>query len=102
MVIRRVRVWSVAKLLAAIQAAFGLLIGACFALFSIVGAGIASAAAHDSGEALPGWFGAAFGVGAIIIFPIFYGVMGLIGGAIGGFLYNVFAGMVGGIEIETA
>jgi hypothetical protein len=101
MVIRRVGVWSVAKLFAVIQAALGLLIGACVALFSIVGAGIASAA-RESGEAMPGFPAALFGVGAIIIFPIFYGVMGLIGGAIGGFLYNLFAGMVGGIEIETA
>jgi hypothetical protein len=33
--------------------------------------------------------------------PIFYGAMGFIGGAIGALLYNLFAGMVGGIEIEV-
>ena len=29
-----------------------------------------------------------------------YAVMGLISGAIGAALYNLFAGMVGGIEVE--
>jgi hypothetical protein len=29
-----------------------------------------------------------------------YGVMGLIGGALGAVLYNVFAGMVGGVDLE--
>jgi hypothetical protein len=42
------------------------------------------------------------GVGAVIFLPIFYGVMGLVAGAIVGALYNVFAGMVGGIEIDVA
>jgi len=42
-----------------------------------------------------------FGVGAIIFLPIFYGVLGLVAGAIGAALYNLFAGMLGGIELET-
>jgi hypothetical protein len=42
-----------------------------------------------------------FGVGAIIFLPLFYGVLGLIGGALGAALYNLFAGLFGGIELET-
>jgi hypothetical protein len=94
MVIRRVGVWSAAKLYAAIMAAMGLFIGLMFAALSLVGA----AAGMDEGA---GAFAGLFGVGAIIIAPIFYGVMGLIGGAIGALLYNLFAGMVGGLEVET-
>lgn len=45
--------------------------------------------------------GTVFGVGAIILFPILYGVMGLIFGAVSAALYNLFAGIVGGIELET-
>jgi hypothetical protein len=42
-----------------------------------------------------------FGVGAIVILPIVYGVMGAIFAAIGAFIYNIVAGWVGGIEIEV-
>ena len=42
-----------------------------------------------------------FGVGAIIFLPLFYGVMGVVLGAISAGLYNLIAGMLGGIEVET-
>jgi hypothetical protein len=45
-------------------------------------------------------FGAMFGVGAIIFFPILYGVLGFIGSLIGAGIYNLLAAMVGGVEIE--
>jgi hypothetical protein len=102
MVIRRVRVWSVAKLMGIMDAAIGLLLGLCVAAVSLLGAGIASAAREGNGGGLPPGLSALFGVGAIIVAPIFYGLCGLIFGAIGAALYNLFAAMVGGIEIETA
>jgi hypothetical protein len=37
----------------------------------------------------------------MIAIPIIYGIIGFIGGAIGALLYNLFAGMVGGVEIEV-
>src|SRR5262245_42706921 len=99
MVIRRVGVWSAAKLYAGIAGTMGVIIGLCFALSSLAG-GIGGAAARsDSGSGLAaGGLFAAVGIGAIIIFPIVYGVMGLIGGAIGAALYNLFAGLFGGLE----
>jgi hypothetical protein len=36
----------------------------------------------------------------VVIMPILYGIMGAIGGAIGAILYNVFAGMVGGVALN--
>ena len=40
--------------------------------------------------------------GAIIIAPICYAILGFIGGLIGAVVYNFAAGMMGGIEVETA
>ena len=50
---------------------------------------------------MPGWFGGLFGVGAVIFLPIIYGVLGAIGGALTAVFYNIIAGMVGGLQIET-
>jgi hypothetical protein len=99
MVIRRLGVWSVARLYGAILAVMGLLIGACFALAATIGGMAGAMRNSDSGFASGAW-GALFGVGAIIILPLFYGVLGVVTGAIAAALYNLFAGMLGGIEIE--
>lgn len=96
MIIRRVGVWSVARIYGAMLATMGLLFGGCIALFSLVGAGMAG-----PNSDLPAWLGPILGVGAVIALPIFYGVMGIITGAIGAALYNVFAGMVGGVSVDV-
>ena len=41
------------------------------------------------------------GVGAVIFLPLLYGVFGAIGGALTALFYNIIAGMVGGLQIET-
>jgi hypothetical protein len=94
MVVKSVGVVSVGKMYGAITAAMGLLFGIGIALFSVLGAGLA-----DSTESAI--LGPVLGVGAVIVLPIFYGVLGFIGGVIGAVLYNVFAAMVGGVEIQT-
>lgn len=95
MIVRRVGVWSVARIYGTMTGAFGLIVGLCIALFSVVGAGLMS-----QGNDVPSWLGPIFGVGAIVLLPIFYGVMGLLVGAVSGALYNLFAGMVGGVELD--
>lgn len=101
MVLRRVGVWSAARLYGGICAAIGLIIGTVFAFVAIAGAfgPLAGLEGADSGFASRA-FGALFGVGAIIAAPLFYGVFGVIGGALGAALYNLFAGLFGGIEVE--
>jgi hypothetical protein len=94
MVVKSVGVVSVGKMYGAITAAMGLLFGIGIALFSVLGAGLA-----DSTQSAI--LGPVLGVGAVIVLPIFYGVLGFIGGVIGAVLYNVFAAMVGGVEIQT-
>jgi hypothetical protein len=91
---------SVAKVSFELYAAIGFIIGGIFALF---GAAFGSLAALSGGRnhmglGFPEMF---FGVGAIIVLPIFYGVMAAIFSAIGAFIYNIVAGWVGGIEIEV-
>jgi hypothetical protein len=94
MVVKSLGVVSVGKMYGAISAAMGLLFGIGIALFSVLGASLA-----DSTQSAI--LGPVLGVGAVIALPIFYGVLGFIGGVIGAALYNLFAAMVGGVEIQT-
>jgi hypothetical protein len=42
-----------------------------------------------------------FGIAGIVVLPIVYGILGFITTLIGAWLYNVLAGMVGGVELEV-
>lgn len=97
MVIKRISPMSCARMSGLLYGAMGLLVGACISLFMMV-AGSAIGGDHPIGGAM---FGALFGVGAVVLLPVFYGVMGFVVGGISAALYNVVAGWAGGIEIET-
>ena len=100
-VVRRVGVFSWAKIAGVIYCIVGLFIGAILALVSLFTAALSDAFASsggDSGRLLP----ALFGVGAIVFMPILYGLLGFIGGLIGAGLYNLAARMTGGLEIELS
>ena len=92
MVIKRVGPVSVAKIAGSLYAFFGLCFGALFSLMAMAGAAFGG---EGSG------YGALLGIGAIVAMPILYGGFGFIFTLIGAAIYNVIAGMVGGIEIET-
>jgi hypothetical protein len=91
---------SALKVGAVVYAVFGLIVGACMALFSMLAGSLAGLA----GSAAPGAraLGFGFGAGAIIVVPILYGIIGAIGGAIGAALYNLAAGWVGGLEVDIS
>jgi hypothetical protein len=101
MVIKRIRPMSFAKMNGVICAFIGLLIGGMFSLIGLVG-GAAMLNQSNSGDA--GTAGAAmgmiFGVGAIIIVPICYAIFGFIWGLLGAAVYNLAAGMMGGLELD--
>jgi hypothetical protein len=97
MVIRRVNVVSAAKVGGVLQASIGLLIGLCFAVVSVL-AGIAGAAADQD---VP-WLTPFLGVGGILFFPLLYGIIGLVMGALIAAVYNLVAGLIGGLEIDVA
>ena len=89
MTLRRIDPASAAKVAGILYALLGVLIGAFMALFGSF---------FDAASG--GGFGGSFGIAAIFIFPVMYGIIGLVGGLISAFLYNLVAGWVGGIEVE--
>lgn len=100
MIIKRIGVLSAAKIGGVICAALGLIIGVMFFLvYSVLGAAIGMGSGHDSG-AIAGMMGG-FGVISVIAFPIMYGIAGFIGGLIQAFIYNLAAGFIGGLRVET-
>ncbi len=98
MVIKRIDPFSLGKIMGVIYGIFGLIIGAMFSLLSMLG-GLAGLA--QDGGAGAGFVSLILGVGSIIVLPLFYGVVGLIGGVITGFLFNLAAGWCGGLSIEV-
>ena len=81
-----------------LYALFGLLIGALMTLMSVMGGGGSDPATADAMGAL----GPMMGVGAIVILPILWGIIGFIGGLIGAFLYNIAAKIGGGVELDLS
>ena len=98
MTLNRVGVASCARVLGAVHATVGLIIGLFVTLAAILGfaASALNSATQSGGAAV----GALMGVGAILIFPIFFGLGGALTGAFYALVYNTFARMVGGIELE--
>jgi Na+/H+-dicarboxylate symporter len=101
MTIKRVGVLSVAKLQGLLMAIIGLIIGVMYGLFFMIfGAAMSSFAPQNEGQAIGGLGSIFIGLILMIAIPIFYGVMGFIGGAFGALIYNTAARFVGGIKIE--
>ena len=99
--IRKLGILSVAKIYAVMMLVISLLIsipyGLIIIIFSLTGA---SSIGGRESLALGGG-GVVLGLGIMIGLPIFYGIIGFIGGALSALIYNIFAGFVGGIEIEV-
>lgn len=98
--IKKLGIWSVSKMYGIMALIIGLLIGIPYGLiviiFSLVGASI------GGNEALAvGGGGIVMGIILMIGIPVGYAVMGIIGGAVGALIYNLFAAIAGGIEIEV-
>ena len=94
MIIKRIDVLSAAKIAGIIAAAIGLLAGI---LMFLVGGLIGSLAGTGNG----GGFAMVGGFMAAILLPSMYAIFGFIGCAIQAFIYNLAAGGLGGIRIET-
>lgn len=95
MEIKAIDIASAAKMLGIFYAIIGFILGGFLSLFAL------AAGANQFGGGGPGGIEMMmFGGGAIVILPLMYGFMGLIGGAIAAVIYNVCASIVGGIKLE--
>lgn len=99
--IRKVGILSLAKIYAAMFFVMSLLIAIPYGLFIIIFALIGAGNASGDAAFMLGGGGIVIGIVVMIALPVTYGVMGFIGGALGALVYNIFAGIVGGIEIEV-
>ena len=101
MTIRRFNVFSVAKIQGFLAFVIGLLIGVLYGFaFMIFGAAISSLAPQGDSQAMGGVGAIVIGLVIMIAVPILYSIIGFIGGAIGALVYNLAAGVVGGLKFE--
>jgi hypothetical protein len=101
MTIRRFNVFSVAKIQGFLAFVIGLLIGVIYGFaFMIFGAALSSLAPHGDSQAMGGVGAIVIGLVIMIAVPILYSIIGFIGGAIGALVYNLAAGVVGGLKFE--
>ena len=93
MTIRRIDPLSLAKIAAVLNAAVGFLFGAGLYFTSTVLRPNASPPSHGLGS-----FGGAL---VFILLPFLYGALGFLGSLLGAWVYNLIAGAIGGVVLET-
>jgi hypothetical protein len=96
--LKRVGPGSAFKIAVIVYAFLGLVIGILFGFVSMLGVAL------HSGDTNPGlgMLGFGLGFGAVLVFPVLYGVVGGIFAAIGALLYNLVANWVGGLEVDIS
>lgn len=99
--IRKLGVLSVAKIQSLILLVVSLLISIPYGLIIIVYALFGASMVGGNASFAVGGGGVVIGILVMVGLPIFYAVIGFIGGAISALVYNLFSGIVGGIEIEV-
>jgi len=95
MEIKRIGVFSFAKVYAVVMAGIALVIIIPVGIISMIAG--AAFSGRDAGGAVGGIFG---GLMMIVLAPVIYGLMGFILGALTALIYNVASGLVGGVEFE--
>jgi hypothetical protein len=95
MIVKRIGPLSCAKLAGTLYGILGLCFGAVMSVVALAG-GFAGQSQESAA------FGTIFGVLAIVIVPVLYGGLGFVMTLITAALYNLLAGVVGGVEIDVA
>lgn len=100
MTIKRFGVFSVAKMYGLVTFVVGFIVGVIYGLILIVFGAAISALGPGRDATAGGVSTVVMGIIMMIAFPIMYGLLGFIGGAIGALIYNIMAGVVGGVKFE--
>ncbi|HEV8485935.1 MAG TPA: DUF3566 domain-containing protein [Blastocatellia bacterium] len=104
MMAKRVGVLSAAKMYSMVGFGIGLIVGVIYGLIVMMfGAAMmmSSSGTNSSGAgAGAGASGLVIGLLIMVGFPILYGVMCFVAGAVGALIYNIAAKIAGGIELE--
>ena len=98
--IKRIGLFSLFKIAFFIYALIGLVAGLFYGFF-LLAATLLEHAFIEEGFPEFGILGGVFGLILIPVIALFYGAIGSVFVTIVGFLYNVFAGMVGGVRLDT-
>jgi hypothetical protein len=100
--LKKIGVLSAGKVLGVLYLALGLIVGLPLACISLFFSSIFATAGIQEAEAAGAFL--VSGVGGLVVYgicvPLFYGVLGFIGGIIAALIYNIVAGFMGGIEFE--
>ncbi len=95
--VKRIGPGSAFKVGLVTYAILGLILGGITAFLSMVAGSLGSLSSEAVGARA---FGFGLGLGAVIVFPIVYGLVGGVAAAIGAVIYNLVAGWVGGLEVD--
>lgn len=102
--IKKLGLLSVGKMYGLLALIFSLLISIPYGLIIIVislAGGIGAGSQDGMAGLAVGGGGIVMGLLVMIGLPIIYSIMGFLGGIIGALVYNLLAGMIGGVEIEV-
>ena len=100
MTIKRFGVMSVAKMYGFLTFIFGLVFGVIYGLFLILFGAAMTASSEGINTVAGGGSAVVVGIALMIGLPVLYGLIGFFAGAIAALVYNILAGMVGGIKFE--
>jgi len=97
--IKRIAPLQAGKMLGALYACMGLIFLPFFAIAAVAGA-FAPQSQHAQGAPATALISGIM-VACGIFMPVLYGIMGFLGGILCAAIYNLFAGWIGGIEVEV-
>jgi hypothetical protein len=101
MTIRRFGILSVAKIYGLLTFIMGLIIGVIYGLFFMIfGAAMSAMTPNRDGAAFGGASSVVMGLIFMLVVPVVYGFFGFVAGAIGSAIYNLAAGVIGGVKFE--